>query len=157
MIYSRSCEYGIRASLYLGKIEDGKCAMAKEIAQAEGIPAHFLAKILQQLARKGLLKSQKGPTGGFCLRKGAKDVRLIDIVDAVDGLDHYAHCVIGFPECNDRVGCPMHEGWVDLHGRIMKYLRSNTVESLLKQMDAGKPVRAAKLPRESNRALPPSV
>ena len=135
MIYSRSAEYAIRATLHLGLLEDGKCAMSRKIAEYEDIPAHFLAKLLQQLARKGLLKSQKGPTGGFCLRLAAKDVRLIDIVDAVDGLNHYAQCIVGFPECNDKMGCPMHDSWVALHSRIMDYLKRNTIGSLVRQME----------------------
>jgi Rrf2 family iron-sulfur cluster assembly transcriptional regulator len=135
MIYSRSAAYAIRASLHLGLLEDGKCAMAREIAAQEEIPAHFLAKLLQILARKGLLKSQKGPTGGFCLRMGAKDVRLIDIVDAVDGLNHYDKCIVGFPQCNDKMGCPMHNSWVALHSRIMDYLKRNTIGSLVRQME----------------------
>ena len=163
MIYSRSAEYAIRASLHLGRLEDGKCAMAKEIASDEEIPAHFLAKLLQQLAKKGLLKSQKGPSGGFCLRLKAKDVRLIDIVEAVDGLDHYAKCIVGFPECNDKMGCPMHDSWIALHSRIMDYLRRNTVGSLVRQMEARqaaarKPkLSVLKTARESKKTLRPSV
>ena len=164
MIYSRSAEYAIRASLHLGSLEDGKCAMAKDIAADEEIPAHFLAKLLQQLARKGLLKSQKGPSGGFCLRLKAKDVRLIDIVDAVDGLEHYAKCIVGFPECNDRMGCPMHDSWIALHSRIMGYLRRNTVGRLVRQMDARNQaagrksrVKGLKPARESKKTLRPSV
>jgi DNA-binding IclR family transcriptional regulator len=68
MIYSRSAEYAIRAFVHLAQVNEGKYAMVKNIAEQEDIPAHFLAKILQQLARKGLLRSSKGPTGGFALR-----------------------------------------------------------------------------------------
>jgi len=63
MIYSRSAEYAIRAFVHLAQVPEGKYAMVKNIAEQEDIPAHFLAKILQQLARKGLLRSSKGPTG----------------------------------------------------------------------------------------------
>ena len=62
MIYSRSAEYAIRAFVHLAQVPEGKYAMVKNIAEQEDIPAHFLAKILQQLARKGLLRSSKGPT-----------------------------------------------------------------------------------------------
>ena len=55
MIYSRSAEYAIRAFVHLAQVNEGKYAMVKNIAEQEDIPAHFLAKILQQLARKGLL------------------------------------------------------------------------------------------------------
>jgi len=68
MIYSRSAEYAIRSFVYLARIPDGKFAMARHIAEEEQIPAHFLAKILQELTRKGLLRSNKGPSGGFALR-----------------------------------------------------------------------------------------
>ena len=85
MIYSRSAEYAIRAFVNLAQVQEGKYAMVKNIAEQEDIPAHFLAKILQQLARKGLLRSSKGPTGGFALRVDAGDVRLLDIVEALDG------------------------------------------------------------------------
>ena len=71
MIYSRSAEYAIRAFVHLAQVPEGKYAMVKNIAEQEEIPAHFLAKILQQLARKGLLRSSKGPTGGFALRVDA--------------------------------------------------------------------------------------
>ena len=63
MIYSRSAEYAIRAFVNLSRVPVGKLAMVKQIAVEEKIPLHFLAKILQQLARKGLLRSNKGPTG----------------------------------------------------------------------------------------------
>jgi Iron-dependent Transcriptional regulator len=53
MIYSRSAEYAIRAFVHLAQVPEGKFAMVKNIAEQEKIPAHFLAKILQQLARKG--------------------------------------------------------------------------------------------------------
>jgi Rrf2 family protein len=80
MIYSRSSEYAIRAFVHLAQVHDGKYVMVKNIAAQEDIPAHFLAKILQQLARKDLLRSSKGPTGGFALRGDPNEIRLLDIV-----------------------------------------------------------------------------
>ena len=65
MIYSRSAEYAIRAFVRLVDVPEGKYAMVRQIAEEAEIPSHFLAKILQQLARKGYLRSSKGPTGGF--------------------------------------------------------------------------------------------
>src|SRR5271157_5579687 len=100
MIYSRKSEYAIRAFVNLARVPDGKYAMVKNIAAAEEIPAHFLAKILQELARKGLLRSSKGPTGGFALRVDPADVHLVDIVDALDGLAAYQQCASGLSECN---------------------------------------------------------
>jgi Rrf2 family iron-sulfur cluster assembly transcriptional regulator len=163
MIYSRSSEYAIRASLHLARVPAGQSAMAKDIAREEEIPAHFLAKILQQLARKGFLKSTKGPSGGFCLQLKAGDVRLIDIVDAVDGLADYNKCIAGFPECSDKMDCPLHDGWTALHSRIMEYLRRNTIGSLVKKLEAqqrnGRTAtgKHAKKVRESKKVLRPSL
>lgn len=135
MIYSRSTEYAIRALIHLAQIPDGKYALAKNIAEAERIPAHFLAKILQQLARKGLLRSSKGPTGGFSLRVNAGAVRLVDIVEAIEGLASYQHCVSGLPECSDDMVCSMHDSWKVLRSRIMDYLEGNTIADLVKALE----------------------
>ena len=138
MIYSRSAEYAIRAFVHLAQVPDGKFAMVKNIADQEDIPAHFLAKILQQLARKGLLRSSKGPTGGFALRVDAGDVRLLDIVEALDGLAPYQQCASGLAECSDDMPCSMHDSWVALRSRIMDYLGRNTIADLAKALEIKK-------------------
>jgi Rrf2 family transcriptional regulator, iron-sulfur cluster assembly transcription factor len=159
MIYSKSSEYAIRAATHLATLPDGHSAMAKDIARLEDIPAPFLAKILQELARKGLLRSVKGPSGGFSLKRKAAEIRLLDIVGAVDGLSHYGQCIAGFRECSEKTACPLHYSWMALHSRIMSYLERNTVGSLVKSFN-GKQKAAAiglKKPRESRKALPTSL
>src|SRR6266404_5593492 len=135
MIYSRSAEYAIRAFVHLAQVQDGKYAMVKNIAEQEDIPAHFLAKILQQLARKGLLRSSKGPTGGFSLRVSAEEIRLVDIVDALDGLSDYEKCASGLSECSDEMPCALHDSWKGLRSRIMDYLGRNTIADLAKALE----------------------
>ena len=135
MIYSRSSEYAIRAFVHLAQVPDGKFAMVKQIAADEEIPAYFLAKILQQLARKGLLKSSKGPTGGFSLRRPSGEIRLLDIVEALDGLTEYQNCASGLSECSDEMPCAMHDSWKALRSRIMDYLGRNTIANLAKALE----------------------
>lgn len=135
MIYSRSAEYAIRAFVHLAQVPDGKYAMVKNIAAEEEIPSHFLAKILQQLARKGLLRSSKGPTGGFALRVPATDIRLVDIVEALDGLAEYQQCAAGLAECSDEMPCPLHDSWKAVRSRIMDYLGRNTIADLAKALE----------------------
>lgn len=130
MIYSRSAEYAIRAFVHLARVPDGKYEMVRQIAEEENIPAHFLAKILQQLARKGLLRSNKGPAGGFSLRVPPREIRLLDIVDALDGLAPYQQCAGGLPECSDEMVCALHDSWKALRSRIMDYLGRNTIADL---------------------------
>lgn len=135
MIYSRSAEYAIRAFVHLASVQEGKYAMVKQIAEQADIPSHFLAKILQQLARKGFLRSSKGPTGGFCLRLPAAELSLLQIVDAVDGLSDYERCPAGMAECNDQAPCGMHDSWKGLRGRIMDYLEQTTILDLAKSFE----------------------
>jgi Rrf2 family iron-sulfur cluster assembly transcriptional regulator len=135
MIYSRSAEYAIRAFVHLAQVPEGKYAMVKTIAAEEEIPTHFLAKILQQLARKGLLRSSKGPTGGFSLRVPPNEIRLLDIVDALDGLADYEKCASGLAECSDEMPCALHDSWKALRSRIMDYLGRNTIADLAKSLE----------------------
>jgi Rrf2 family protein len=159
MIYSKSSEYAIRAAVYLARIPDGDYAMAKNIAADEEIPAPFLAKILQELARKGVLLSVKGPSGGFSLKKKASEIRLLDIVAAIDGLDQYDRCAEGHSQCSSKVACPLHDNWMALRSRIMDYLERNTIGSLVKSVGAKQKAAAkkAKKTRESRKTLRTSV
>ncbi|MFZ5928559.1 MAG: RrF2 family transcriptional regulator [Acidobacteriota bacterium] len=132
MIYSRSAEYAIRAFVQLATVPEGKYAMVRQIAEQADIPAHFLAKILQQLARKGFLRSSKGPTGGFSLRIPPGELNLLSIVDAVDGLADFERCPAGMAVCNDEAPCGMHDNWKALRNRIMEYLERTTILDLAK-------------------------
>jgi Rrf2 family protein len=152
MIYSRSAEYAIRAFVNLAQVPEGKYAMVKNIAEQEEIPTHFLAKILQQLARKGLLRSSKGPTGGFALRIDAAEIRLLDIVEALDGLSPYQQCASGLAECSDEMPCSMHDGWIALRSRIMDYLGRNTIADLVKALDQKKKTIGATRQKKARRA-----
>jgi Rrf2 family protein len=129
MIYSRSAEYAIRSFVYLAGIPDGKFAMVRHIAEEEKIPAHFLAKILQALTRKGLLRSNKGPSGGFSLRVPANQIKLLDLVQALDG-NALAESLNQTPWILD--------SWKDLHSRIMDYLECNTIADVARAVELKK-------------------
>jgi Rrf2 family protein len=135
MIYSRSAEYAVRAFVHLADVPGGKYAMVKQIAEQADIPSHFLAKILQQLARKGFLRSSKGPTGGFALRMPAEEISMLQIVDAVDGLADFQRCPAGMAECNDQMPCGMHDSWKALRSRIMEYLERTSIADLAKALE----------------------
>src|SRR6266478_6371813 len=122
MIYSRSAEYAVRAFVHLAILAPGEYTMAKNIAAETGIPSHFLAKILQEMARDGFLKSSKGPRGGFRLNQPPEDISMLRIVEAVDGAGRYDRCIGGSPECNDRAPCGMHDSWKALRSRIIRIL-----------------------------------
>jgi len=130
MIYSRSAEYAIRSLVHLAGLAENEYAMVKNIAAETTIPPHFLAKILQDLARDGFLRSSKGPHGGFRLRIAARDLSMLKIVEAVDGAGRYDRCIGGSPECNNRAPCGMHDSWMALRSRIIGYLEGTSIADL---------------------------
>jgi len=148
MIYSRSAEYAIRAFVYLAGVPKDKYVMVKTIAQESGIPSHFLAKILQQLARKGFLRSSKGPTGGFCLSRDPEDITLLEIVDAIDGLADFQRCPSGLDQCNDEAPCGMHDSWKELRSRIIEYLEDTTIADVARALEQKKAALAAAAERK---------
>jgi Rrf2 family protein len=141
MIFSKSSEYAIRAFMYLADHEPGKLVMAKQIAEDAGLPSHFLAKLLQQLARKGLVKSNKGPSGGFMLGMPARDITLLRIVEAVDGIENP---MFGQPVNGDgHVNIPPHDGWIEVRSRIVDYLERTSLASIHRNIAVSRKKKAA--------------
>jgi Rrf2 family protein len=134
LIFSRQCEYALQAVLYIALKPQGEMSSIKEMTKKLDIPYHFLGKILQDLSRKGLLKSLKGPTGGFALGMPAKDMTLFHIVEAIDGVDLTSKCVMGFPECSGKNPCAVHDQWAGLRDGIYKMLVNKHVAEMAKDM-----------------------
>ena len=130
MLYSRSAEYAIRALIPLAELPVGEFALVKTLAAETSVPSHFLAKLLQDLARIGVLKSTKGPHGGFRLNMPAKEISMLRIVEAIDGPGRFDRCLCGGEECDEKSVCGMHDGWVVLRSRIMDYLGGTSIADL---------------------------
>lgn len=134
LIFSRQCEYALQAVIYLALKPAGEMTSIKELTRHLDIPYHFLGKILQDLTRKGLLASHKGPTGGFSLDMPAKDITLFHIVDAVDGADFTRTCVLGFPECSGKHPCSVHDQWATLREGIYQMLVGRNIADMARDM-----------------------
>lgn len=111
VIFSKKCEYGLQAVLYLAAHLEREVIPADEIAGKLNIPKEFVSKILQSLTESGIVHSKKGKSGGFFLAKDPEKIKLIDIVAAIDGLTIFNKCVLGFPNCSPENPCPLHEKW----------------------------------------------
>jgi Rrf2 family protein len=77
--------YALHALAYLAKQEGDRPIASHLIARAQGIPELFLLKVLKQLTLSGVLRSLRGPNGGYCLARKPKDISLLDVVEAVEG------------------------------------------------------------------------
>jgi Rrf2 family transcriptional regulator, iron-sulfur cluster assembly transcription factor len=103
---------------------------ALEIAKAEDIPLPVLSKVLQELVRKGLLESRRGPGGGFQLSRKPELITLRDIVATIDGLDHFMDCVAGLKVCSEEVPCPLHKTWTGMRTQILTSLETTTLAQM---------------------------
>ena len=138
LIFSRQCEYALQAVLYLALQPEEEMTSIKNLVKRLDIPYHFLGKILQDLTRKGLLRSMKGPTGGFALAMPARDITLFHIVEAVDGIDFTKSCVLGFPECSGRNPCAVHDAWSALREGVYTMLVRENIGKLARDMKRSK-------------------
>jgi Rrf2 family protein len=130
LIFSRQCEYALQAVMYLALRPQGKMTSIKVLARRLKIPYHFLGKIMQDLAHKGLLISLKGPNGGFALGMRPTDITLFHIIEAVDGVEFTQNCVMGLPQCSGKNPCALHDKWATLRDGIFSMLVSRNVAQL---------------------------
>jgi len=135
---SNSCRYGIRAVIYLANqpLSGGKTGI-KKISKDLHLPMPFLAKILQQLAKKKILSSSKGPHGGFSLLKDPRKITLLDIVSTIDGQDIFTNCLMHNGSCEgiekDKVRCPMHEDYEKSRRELIKLFSNRTIYELVQK------------------------
>jgi Rrf2 family protein len=134
---SNSCKYGIRAVVYLASRYHEKSNIGiKEISGDLGLPAPFLAKILQQLAKHKILNSFKGPNGGFSLLKKPESVTILDIVKIIDGQALFKNCLIHDGTCSEvkknRKTCPVHDDYSKIRTNINNLFRKKTIAELVK-------------------------
>ncbi len=108
---------------------------AAVVAACENIPPFYLAKVLQDLSRAGLLKSARGRGGGFYLSRPPAEIILIEVVQAVEDLRRLeTECVLGIDDCSDETPCALHETWKGFRDSALAALRSITVEGLVNEV-----------------------
>ncbi|HUV31616.1 MAG TPA: Rrf2 family transcriptional regulator [Acidobacteriota bacterium] len=114
MQLSRKADYALRAIRYLSNQPKGKLGSINAVAQAEKVPREFLAKILKDLTRSGVLLSFQGVTGGYRLARMPKEISFLDVIEAIEGPLHINICTEEGSNCGcDRAeDCNMREFWV---------------------------------------------
>jgi Rrf2 family protein len=130
VIFSKKCELGLQAVLYLSAFPKNTLFSATEIAEKINAPKEFVSKILQTLTTSGIVGSKKGNSGGFYLKIDPGSVRLIDIVASIDGLEVFRNCVLGFPGCSVDEPCPVHDNWGKLRNETYNMLSNHTLSEL---------------------------
>jgi Rrf2 family transcriptional regulator, iron-sulfur cluster assembly transcription factor len=131
-LLSRTAEHALRAALYLGRQEGVGLVSAAEVARAIGTPPNYTAKTLRQLARKGLLRSVRGPHGGFALRVVVAQISVSRLVDAVEEApEKQPICLLGDRLCDAEQPCSAHRRWMEVQERSNELMERTTLADLL--------------------------
>lgn len=137
-VFSKTCEYAIRAVFFIAhKTASGGRVGIKEVAGGIDSPEPFLAKILQDLSRKGIVQSAKGPNGGFYLDAEALKRPLTDIVEAVDGNSLFTGCALGLKQCSEVNPCPLHGQFKTIRTEIHQLLNTTEIGKFNKELISG--------------------
>ncbi len=138
-MFSKTCEYAIRAMIFVAqKSTDEFRVGIKDIAAGTNAPEHFIAKIMQELSRKKIVKSIKGPNGGFFMTKEDLGQSISDIVKAIDGESIYTDCVLGLKACSEKNPCPLHDEYKEIKKNFLKMIEGNTISDFRTKLNSKK-------------------
>ncbi len=138
-MFSKACEYGIKACVFIAQESvSRKRVNLKEIAKSINSPEAYTAKILQQLVKSDVIKSVKGKMGGFEMDADhLKDIRLVDIVVAIDGNGIYHSCILGLVECDAKKPCALHSRVFEIRKDLRTMLEQTTMFNLIDDIEKG--------------------
>ncbi|WP_255481195.1 Rrf2 family transcriptional regulator [Pontibacter sp. Tf4] len=138
-LLSKTTEYALRAIVYVAMQDAlGLKVGIKEIARELELPVHFIGKILQDLVRKGLIASVKGPGGGFFLHRPASDISILEVINTIDGMEAFRKCGMGMKQCSDLHPCPLHHEIKAYRVQLLKVFESKTIQTLVDGINTGK-------------------
>ena len=139
-MFSKACEYGIKAIIYIATQSlQGSRVKITDVADHSNSPEAFTAKILGMLTKQGIVNSLKGPYGGFDISVDKmKEIKISEIVDAIDGDTVYKGCALGLYSCDANDPCPMHDRFAGVRSELRKMLETTTVFELATKLKSGK-------------------
>ena len=133
---SQTARYALRIVGFLAD-HQGEWVQAREVAAATGIPANYLSKILNQLRKSGLVRSQKGWGGGFLLRDEMLSAPIVEVVEAIEGRKDDTGCIFALRECDAQNPCPLHGHWERIRGELDAMMRGVRIGDLRSTLVAG--------------------
>jgi len=133
MQVTREVDYGIRSVLYLARQPFKKVSFVNEISEEYKIPRSFLAKILQKLVKAKIVRSYRGVKGGFSLAKQARDITMLEVLEAIEGKLSLNICLTDKKKCGFSKYCPSHAQWFGVQSKISEMLKKANFEDLARQ------------------------
>ena len=134
MKFYKTSEYAIRVLVFLARYDQRRYSV-RELHQKLDIPYKYLSQLMHQLTKAGFINTLQGKSGGSRIARQKSDIYLYQIVDAVEGLENYDRCILGFKECSDENPCSMHQYWVEERERIKNILYSLSLADLTSNLN----------------------
>ena len=135
---SYTCKTAIKAVIYLAsKFESGEKSGIVEIAEYLQASEHTIGKMLQALVKENVIKSMKGPAGGFYIDKIQLRQPIINIVEAIDGKQVFKACGLGLAKCSGSHPCPIHDEYQAGRNLIEKLFRNKKIKDLYEPVNNG--------------------
>jgi len=136
MQITRASDYAVRVMIHLAGLPPNSTVQQSVLSQATDVSGHFLSKVLQQLVRSRLIRSQRGSGGGFALAVPAAGVSLLDVVEAIEGPMRLNQCIEEGPSCERKSWCPAHQIWAEAQAAVVNVLGAASMASLAAQAKA---------------------
>lgn len=133
MQLTRAADYAVRVMIHLATLPEEERALLPSLAQATSAPASFLSKVLQSLARAGLIASRRGQSGGFEILPRGRHASIREVIEAVDGPICLNVCLQHGKSCNRKSWCPAHLVWAQAQAAMLQVLGKAIVADLAKQ------------------------
>lgn len=140
-MFSQTVEYAMRAMIHLAGLPEDASVNSEAIAERTQVPRGYLSKVMRDLVLADLVRSQRGPNGGFCLARPASKISMLEVVNAVDPLHRITRCPLGNPAHMHL--CPLHRRLDDAIATIeTEFGRTSLGEVIRSDPDARRACRA---------------
>lgn len=134
---TKKADYGLISLKHIAVFGKERPASTKEMAEAYGIPAPILSKVLQRLVHEGFLFSEQGVNGGYRLARDPSLITALEVIRAIDGPVLLTNCFSGHGECEISECCNVREPLRKVHERIQQVLESITIADLSEETPPG--------------------
>jgi len=155
MQLTRAADYAVRVMIHLASQPEAAFVSKTLLAKAADAPESFLAKILQSLARAGLIQVRRGVVGGFSLRPRGAQASLLDVVEAIDGPIALNICLTSGFACQRETTCPAHQVWLRAQSAMLAVLQEAKLAEMIHQQKPSRTLHSI-APLTGRRQLKPT-
>ncbi len=135
---SLTCKTAVKTVIYLAsKFESGEKTGILEIAQYLNASEHTVGKLLQSLVKQEIIKSLKGPSGGFFITKKQLGQPILNIVEAIDGKEIFKQCALGLSKCSSAHPCPIHNDYKVARDILETLFKTKKINDLIGPVNNG--------------------